>query len=84
MSWQEFRQLLSGISPDTALGRVVAIRAEENKDVLKNFTPEMHRIRNAWLSRRAKHRTAEQTEHFLEQMKQAFISMAGGEKVSVS
>ena len=31
MSWDEFRDLLSGLSPDTALGRMVAIRAEEEK-----------------------------------------------------
>ena len=27
MSWDEFRDLLSGLSPDTALGRMVAIWA---------------------------------------------------------
>lgn len=35
MSWDEFRDLLSGLSPDTALGRMVAIRAEEDKEILK-------------------------------------------------
>ena len=29
---------MTGISPDTALGRIVSIRAEDNEDVLKNFT----------------------------------------------
>jgi hypothetical protein len=78
MPWQEFRQLMTGISPDTALGRIVSIRAEDNEDVLKNFTKEQHRIRNEWLSCVAKEKTNEQTEQFIESMRQAFIEMAGG------
>ena len=77
--WQEFKQLLSGLSPDTALGRIVAIRAEDNKEILKHFTPEQRRIRQEWMSRSAKTKTVEQTEQFIEQMRRAFIEMAGGE-----
>lgn len=50
MEWVEFTTLLSGIMPDTPLGSTVQIRAEEDKDVLKNFTKEQHSIRNAWRS----------------------------------
>ena len=45
MPWREFKQLLTGIGPDTPLGRIVAIRCEDDKDVLKNFTPDQRRIR---------------------------------------
>ena len=38
MPWDEFSDLLSGIGPDTALGRIVAIRAEEDEEILKHFT----------------------------------------------
>ena len=31
MKWEEFRDLLVGIGPDTALGRIVSIRAEDRK-----------------------------------------------------
>lgn len=48
MTWSEFSTLLSGIMPKTPLGQIVSIRAEENKDILKNFTPEQHNIRNDW------------------------------------
>ena len=48
MKWEEFRDLLVGIGPDTALGRIVSIRAEDRKEILENFTPEQHRVRNAW------------------------------------
>lgn len=78
MKWSEFRDLLVGISPDTALGRIVAVRAEEDKDVLKLFTKEQKRIRNKWRNRKAKAMKPEQVEDFLEQMKTAFIQMAGG------
>lgn len=80
MKWDEFRDLLVGISPDTALGRIVAIRAEENKDVLKNFSKEQRRIRNEWRQHRAKAVKPEDMETILNGFKQAFISMAGGVK----
>lgn len=78
MKWDEFRDLLSGIGPETPLGRVVSIRAEEDEDVLKHFTKEQHRIRNKWRSRRAAEITPDQMEKVLEDIKQAFISLAGG------
>ena len=78
MKWDEFKALLIGISAETPLGRIVSIRAEDNNDVLKNFTKEQHHIRNEWRSRHAKHVSKKETEDFLEQMKQAFISLAGG------
>lgn len=51
MSWSEFGTLLAGIMPETPLGKVVSIRSENDKDILKNFTKEQHRIRNEWRSR---------------------------------
>ena len=78
MRWHEFCALLNGLGPDTPLGRVIQIRAEDDTDVLKNFTKGQHQIRSEWRNRRAKQMTEEQTMDFLEQMKQAFISMAGG------
>ena len=81
MPWKEFRQMLIGISPDTALGRVAAIRAEDRKEILENFTPEQHRIRNAWQSRHAEfvktHTSKEQVDAQMQAMKMAFMRMAG-------
>ena len=78
MKWDEFRALLSGIGPDTPLGRIVQIRAEEDEDILKHFTKDQMRIRTEWRNRKAKKVTPERMEDFLEQMKKAFIAMAGG------
>lgn len=52
MSWQEFCTLLSGILPETPLGKIVAIRAEKDPKVLQKFTPEQKRVRNEWIKRR--------------------------------
>lgn len=77
MRWRELKPLLVGIGPDTALGRIVSIRMEDDEDVLKHFTPDMKKIRNDWRNRTAKQKTTVETDAFLESMKQAFIQMAG-------
>ena len=81
MKWDEFRDLLVGIGPDTALGRIVSIRAEEDEDILKNFTQEQHRIRNEWKRKRTRilekmtDRSAMEAD--LAGIKAAFMRMAG-------
>ena len=54
ISWSEVRMLISGLLPDTPLGKIIQIRSENNKDMLKQFTPEMHKIRNDWRNRIAR------------------------------
>ena len=53
ISWSEVKMLISGLVADTPLGRVIQIRSEDNQETLKNFTPEMHKIRNDWRNRMA-------------------------------
>jgi len=80
MKWDEFRDLLIGIGPDTALGRVVEIRAEDQKEILENFTPEQHRIRNAWRKHArdlAKTVSKEEMDMAMDGIKNMFLSMAG-------
>ncbi len=78
MTWDEFRTLLSGISPETPLGRIVSIRAEDDREVLEHFSREQHRIRNEWRSRNARKVSGENMDDILNSLKNAFISMAGG------
>lgn len=80
MKWGEFRDLLVGLGPDTALGRIVSIRAEEDKDVLKHFTKEQKRIRDEWRNRRAKKTSMDDMMHMLNSLLGAFVNMAGGVK----
>ena len=52
MSWDEFCTLLSGLLPDTPLGRIVSIRAEKDPKVIKNFTDDQKKIRSSWQRRK--------------------------------
>ena len=54
ISWSEVKMLISGLLPDTPLAKVIRIRSENNNDILKSYTPEMHKIRNDWRNRLAK------------------------------
>lgn len=76
MTWDEFCDLLSGLGADTPLGRIVSIRAEENKDILKHFTSEQLRIRREWRERQVKEVGEEQLKEFLNNMEIFFVSMA--------
>lgn len=78
MKWSEFRALLCGLSPETPLGRIVSIRAEDDKEVLKHFSKEQKRIRSEWRNKGAKKVPEEELETMLEQLKQGFIALAGG------
>ena len=77
MKWDEFSAMLAGIGPETPLGRMVTIRSEDDPDVLKEFTPEMRRIRTEWRSRMAKKKPKEDRDAFLESIKNAILAMAG-------
>lgn len=77
MKWDEFRDLLIGISPETPLGRIVSIRAEKDKEILKHFTKEQRRIRSEWRNRGAKEIKKEEMDKVLDNFKQMFIQMAG-------
>lgn len=37
--------------PDTPLGQIVAIRCEDDPDIISNFTDAQKKIRNDWLNR---------------------------------
>ena len=78
MKWEEFRAFLEGSAPETPLGRMVSIRSETDEDILKHFTAEQKRIRSEWLNRTARERDPEDTEKFLNTIKDVFIKMAGG------
>lgn len=78
MKWDEFRDLLVGIGPETPLGRIVSIRAEEDKEILKHFTKDQMKIRSKWRNKRAKEKPKVQLMDYLDVMKKAFIQMAGG------
>lgn len=77
MRWSEFRSLLVGISPDTILGRIVAIRAENNKEILKNFTADQHRIRNEWRAKHARGMNKKDAKAAIADYEKIFLEMVG-------
>ena len=61
ISWAEVRNLIRGLGAETPLGNIIAIRSENDKDVLKKFTPSQHKIRNEW-KRKVANKKLENTE----------------------
>ncbi len=72
MSWSEFCTLLAGIMPKTPLGQVVSIRSEEDKDILKHFTPEQHKIRNDWRNRQVVEMSEEEKKEKIKELQEIF------------
>lgn len=77
VSWDEFKSLLAGISPDTPLGRTVAIRSEADKDVIKHFTRDQKRIYDEWRGRKAKTMTMQTYREQMEELEQKFAKLCG-------
>lgn len=78
MKWREFAAYMSGLDGKTPLGRIVSIRAEEDGEILKQFTPEQKKIRNDWRLRKAKKIPKKDLAAIYDQFKNMFISLAGG------
>ena len=80
VSWDEFKSLLAGLSPDTALGRVVAIRSETDKEVIKHFTMDQRRIYDAWRDRKTDNMTEKNYDREMAALEQIMAQMFGGGK----
>lgn len=78
VTWDEFRSLLAGIAPETPLGRIVAIRSETDKNVIKNFTRDQKRIYDSWRDSQAAAMTPETYEQQMRYLEQMMASMCGG------
>jgi len=76
MKWDEFKALVSGLSAETPLGRMVSIRAENDKDTIKRFTKEQKRIRNEWRNRSAQNMDKETFEQAMKGLEEMFKDMA--------
>lgn len=78
VGWDEFRSLLAGLSPDTPLGRMVAIRSETDKEVIKHFTPDQKRIYDAWRNRKAEHMTELDYDRQMADLERMMAALCGG------
>lgn len=62
MEFKEFLTLLSGVMPETPLGKIIQIRSETDSDVLKHFTLEQKQIRDDWLKKQKEEEMKSMTE----------------------
>jgi hypothetical protein len=77
MKWREFAAYMSGLDGRTPLGRIVSIRAEDDREVLKQFSPEQARIRNAWRQKKARQMNKDDVRAVIEGFRNMFIGLAG-------
>ncbi|ANU47762.1 hypothetical protein ADH76_18715 [Enterocloster clostridioformis] len=77
VSWDEFRALIAGLSPETALGRVVAIRSETDKDIIKHYTKDQRRIYDDWRNREMKEMDEKTFEKEMASQEKMFAAMCG-------
>ena len=60
VDWAEFSALLSGLSADTALGKVVAIRSETDQETIKRFSSYQKKIYDDWRTKQSERMTEEE------------------------
>lgn len=63
--------------PKTPLGQIVSIRSEDDKDMLKNFTKEQHRIRNEWRSKQISNMSEKEKEDKTKELQELFAKAFG-------
>lgn len=77
VSWDEFRSLLAGLSPETPLGRMVAIRSESDDNVIEHFTADQKKIWNAWRNRKAENMTQTEYDQQMIELERMMAALCG-------
>ena len=78
VSWDEFRSLLAGLSPETPLGRMVAIRSESDDNVIEHFTADQKKIWNALRNRKAENMTQTEYDQQMIELERMMAALCGG------
>lgn len=78
MTWNEFCSLLSGLSAESPLGRIVQIRSETDRKVIRKFSPHQRKIYSDWQKKQVHSVSISDRDRFLEEIKQMFIGTAKG------
>lgn len=77
MRWDEFCDLVGGLTEQTPLVRVAQIRTESDPEALRRMTPEQRRERAGWQRRRALSRPAEEVRRDIEVLQRAMAAAFG-------
>ena len=75
ITFQEFKALLAGMGPNTALGRVVSIRSETDQEIIRGFSGDQLRIYSTWQNRMAENVKEQNLNDFLDNMLAMFTNM---------
>ena len=75
VDWAEFSALLSGLSADTALGKVVAIRSETDSETIKRFSSYQKKIYDDWRTKQSERMTEEEYEAEMRQLEKSLFSI---------
>ena len=78
VSWDEFKSLLAGIAPDTVLGRIVEIRSETDREVIKKFTSDQKRIHDEWKEFKLSKLSKSQFEKEMKELEADIAALIGG------
>ena len=68
--------MLEGLSGETPLGRIIAIRAENDPEVIKGMTKSERNIRNEYRRKMALKKSDKETQSALDTIKDAFVKLA--------
>lgn len=77
VSWDEFKALLAGLAPETPLGRIVAIRSETDKNVIRHFSKDQKRIYDEWRNREVKEMNQATFEKEMAGLEKMFAALCG-------
>ena len=76
MSYDEFITLLTGTMPETPLGKIVSIRMETDREVIKKFNKEQKKIHSDWQKKMSENKSSDNQEkdlnNFIEGLKRTF------------
>ena len=78
MKWTEFAILLAGLDDSTPLGRIIAIRSEDDPKRVKEMTIDQKRIRNEWRKRQVRKKSDAEIREMYVGLQNAIRSMAYG------
>lgn len=76
MGWYEFSYLLQGLSGETPLGRIIAIRAETRPEVVRDMSASEKSIRNEYRRKLALKKSDKETQNALNSIKDALVKLA--------
>lgn len=75
MTWDEFCDLLSGLTENTPLVRVAQIRTERDPEAIDQFTAEQRAMRSEWQRKQALAKPQSETDDFITSIQSTFQKM---------